>query len=330
MEKRKKLKTRTNIRKVAILAGGWSGEREISLRSGKKMLEVLQESWKYDVCLIDVEHNLLKFVKDIEAAAPDVLLLALHGVGGEDGLIQGVLEMLTLPYTHSDVLSSALAMDKVYSRIIFEHFGIKGPQWGVFSQEDLLAGSHDFRFPYVLKPRNEGSSLGVCIVKSQDILENALKNWAYCPDILVEEYIPGKDIMTGVYEGRSLGTIEIRPHSEFLNYDSKYTQGESEHIMPAEIPQDVYDWVGKQAERAYKALGCRGIARLDFIYGRDEVYLLELNTQPGMTPTSFYPDIARHAGLSYFDVLEQMLESALLSRPLTFTENVCHNKIDLL
>ncbi|MDR1598189.1 MAG: D-alanine--D-alanine ligase [Holosporales bacterium] len=361
--------------RIVIVAGGWSEEREVSLASGKSMYDALMQSGRYaSVSIIDAGQDLPTLVQDILNARPDVILNALHGVGGEDGVIQGVFEMLRIPYTHSGVTASALAMDKVLSRIIFEKAGIPVPTWKLCELNELrklcnlsdlsdrsdlsyrsdLSNLNDLcnlcdlsdlannaraplAFPFVIKPRKEGSSVGVHIIKSANALAEALATWNYGTQILIEEYLQGKEIQTAVLNGTPLGTIEIRPCGEFFDYRSKYTPGGAAHIMPADIPARAYEQVHEFAKTAYQMLGCRGIARLDFIYvppstcGQDAAnsdgangdaanrggasedapagtsYLLELNSQPGMTETSLVPDIAKYMGWSYLDVIERML-----------------------
>jgi D-alanine-D-alanine ligase len=298
--------------RIAILSGGWSREREVSLSSGLGVYNALITSGKYvDVTMIDVTRDVSQLVRSIELAKPDVIFNALHGIGGEDGVIQGVLEMLNIPYTHSGVSASSIAMDKVFSRIIFSHTGIPIPKWEVCTIECLMKSEHSMSLPMVIKPRNEGSSLGVFIVKSKNELDNALRKWNYGKEVLVEEYINGKEIQTAVLNGKALGTIEIRPHAEFFDYTAKYTEGAADHIMPACIPDHVYSDVFAFAEMAYSSIGCKGIARLDFIYSDDGIpYLLELNSQPGLTNTSLVPDIAKHIGMSYIDVIEEIIARA--------------------
>lgn len=303
-----------NIRKIAVVAGGWSGEREISLASGRSIVDALKEAEKYEVCFIDVKKDLWLFAQDIKAANPDVIIVATHGVGGEDGVLQGALEMTGIPYTHSGVLASALAMDKVLSRVVFEKANIQTPKWLVISKEELLKDSAPFQFPFVIKPIHEGSSLGVFIIHSQDELEKALSGWNY-GQILVEEYIKGREIQCAVFDGKAMGVIEIKPRDEFFDYKSKYTKGEAEHIMPAPILARDYQKVLDISEQAYQSLGCNGVARLDFIYDKNaQIYLLELNSLPGMTTVSLVPEIARYNGISYLQLLYNMIESAVKAK----------------
>lgn len=314
MTKKEHLK---QINSIAVLAGGWSGEREVSLDSGHAIMESLQQSGKYkQVTFIDVQKDPEKLLKDIRAANPDVILNALHGVGGEDGVIQGLLEMVQIPYTHSGVTASAIGMDKVLSRMLFERAGIPVPPWELCTPESLLNGHSPFPFPWVMKPRAEGSSLGVSIAKTPEDVAAVCRNWTYGPEILVEAYIKGQEIQTAVFEGQSWGTIELRPHSEFYDYEAKYTDGITDHIMPADVPVELYQKVGKLSEQAYKLLGCRGVARCDFRYDAsgNKLCLLELNTHPGFTSLSLVPEIARYHGLSFLDVIESMMASAVINK----------------
>jgi D-alanine-D-alanine ligase len=299
------------VHRILILAGGTSGEREVSLDSGTGMRDALL--FKYDdIKLFDVTGDVLALVQCVQNYKPDVIINALHGVNGEDGVIQGVLELLGIPYTHSGVTASAVAMDKVLSRIIFMQAGIPVPTWEL--REIATLKDTPPAMPFVLKPRCEGSSLGVHIVRSDKELVEALSSWQYGNEAIVERYIKGKEIQTAVLNGKALGTIEIRPHGEFFDYSTKYTSGAAEHIMPADISTDAYACVQTLAEVAYRVIGCRGITRLDFMYADKTPYLLELNTQPGMTSCSLVPDIAKHVGLSYLDVIELMIFDAVKQR----------------
>lgn len=302
------------IKRVAVLCGGWSGEREVSLVSGRCMRDALVETGKYEaVTLIDVRKDPLQLIRDVQAAHPEVLVNGLHGIGGEDGILQGFLEMMDLPYTHSGVAASALSMDKVRSREVFIHQGIGVPEYRLLPTDSLREGIRPFAFPWVIKPRNEGSSLGVWLIRD----ESALKHFFEEEDraeVLVERFVEGKEVQAAVLEGRALGAIEILTfNSAFFDYHSKYTSGEAEHIMPAPLSKETYARVLEDSEKAYAALGCHGVARLDFIVSKtEEVVLLELNSQPGMTPTSLVPEIAQYAGLSYVDLIEGLINDAVI------------------
>lgn len=303
-----------NIKSIAVLGGGWSGEREISLLSARGITDALQESGKYkQVTFIDVKRDPAQLLKDLTAAKPDIIINGLHGVGGEDGVVQGFLDMLQIPYTHSGVAASSLGMDKVASRILFMHAGIPVPAWELCTPEAILEGHRPFPFPWVIKPRAEGSSIGVSIVKTPEDTLEVCSNWQHGPNILVETYIRGQEINTAVFEGQSWGSIELRPHEEFYNYYAKYTDGVTDHIMPADVAVNVYQRIGLLAEKAFKVVGCRGVARCDFLYDStlDKIYLLEINTHPGFTGLSLVPEIARYNGISYLEVVEKMMLSAL-------------------
>lgn len=306
--------TLEDIKSIAVLAGGWSGEREVSLSSARGIVDTLQQSGKYkQVTFIDVKKDPAQLLKDLTAAKPDIIIVGIHGMGCEDGVLQGFLEMLQIPYTHSGVTASALGMDKVFSRILFMQAGIPVPTWEICTPEVILNGHRPFPFPWVMKPRNDGSSLGVSIVKTPEEVVAVCQNWTHGPEILVETYIKGQEINTAIFEGQAWGNIELRPHEEFFDYRAKYTEGVTDHIMPADVPEDVHQRICHLAEKAYRTIGCRGVARCDFIYERatDRIYLLEINTQPGLTGLSLVPEIARYSGFSYLDVLEKMMLSAL-------------------
>ncbi|MDR3285776.1 MAG: D-alanine--D-alanine ligase [Holosporales bacterium] len=299
--------------KIAIITGGWSGEREISLNSAKSMLEAIKHLNKYDVCVIDFQKNLQQFVNDLKIAKPDVALLAIHGVGAEDGVLQGILEIAGIPYTSSSVTASAISMDKIFTRIITEKIGIQGPKWKALPIDELRKNGENFAFPYVIKPRNEGSSIGVSIIYNQKDLEKALDAWTFGNKVLLEEYIKGKEIQVAIICGKAIGTLEVQPDAEFFNYHAKYTDGITKHIFPAQIPDDINNLILKQSEQIFSILECSGIARTEFIYGEDsKVYFLEINTQPGMTSLSIVPDIAKNFDISYIEIIEKMIEAAIL------------------
>lgn len=295
------------IRRIAVLAGGWSGERDISMASGRCVLKELQASGKYEVCLIDVHRDLLRLAQDIKAADPDLLFVETHGVGGEDGALQGALEFTGIPYTHSGVAASAVAMHKVFSRVLFERVGISTPEWKVLSAEDLLHGVRPFPFPFVIKPINQGSSLGVYILSSEEEVQTALREWTYGP-VLVEEYIQGRELTCAVLQGKPSSVIEIKPHGRFFDFKVKYTPGGADHIVPAPVPSKVYQQVLDYSVKAYEALECRGVVRVDFLYGSNEkLYLLELNNIPGMTDVSLVVD----SGFSYTEIVEGLIADAV-------------------
>jgi len=294
---------------IAVLMGGWSAEREVSLSSGKSVITALQELGHH-VTPVDVTRNMAHLEKAL-TPRPDIIFNALHGVGGEDGIVQGMLEVLAIPYTHSGVTASAVAMNKVLSRKIFEREGIPVPTWKVVSRTDTQA-AHPFPMPYVVKPVNEGSSKGVSIIRTQEDFNRFLRDWTFGDKILAEKYISGREIQVGVMGDQAIGAIEIRPHEEFYDYTAKYTPGKAQHLMPAPLSPASYQTVLDLALKAHRLLGCRGVTRTDFMYdeAQDQFYLLELNTQPGMTPLSLVQEIAAHQGITFNQLIAWMVEQA--------------------
>lgn len=295
---------------VAVLMGGLSVEREVSLVSGAAVAKALEESG-YRVTSIDAGRDLAAQIETIE---PDVVFNALHGRFGEDGCVQGVLDILGMPYTHSGVLASAVAMDKPMAKRLFADAGLTCPEGRVLHRSAVVAG-HPGEPPYVIKPLNEGSSVGVHIVFEGD---NALPlngDWPFGEQVLVERYIPGREIQVAVMGDRALGAIEIRPTGRFYDYEAKYTDGKAVHLMPAPIHADSYREALDIALKAHQTLGCRGVTRADLRYDDTagepgEFYLLEINTQPGMTPLSLVPEIAADVGISFADLVCWMVEDA--------------------
>jgi D-alanine-D-alanine ligase len=300
-------------RRVAVLMGGWSAEREVSLVSGRDCAAALV-SEGYDARTIDVTRDLDALLAAL-TPRPDIVFNALHGTGGEDGTIQGVLEFLRIPYTHSGVLASALAMHKPSAKAIFAAAGLPLAEGRVVRRQELAAGDVVPR-PFVVKPVAEGSSVGVRIVRPDDnSWGEEARHWAY-EENLVERYVPGRELTVAVMGDRALGALEIRPNNTTLyDYTAKYAPGGSTHLMPAPIHRRAYDEALDISLRAHRALGCRGVSRADLRYddtagepGR--LYLLEVNTQPGMTPTSLVPDIARYAGIGFAELVRWMVENA--------------------
>jgi D-alanine-D-alanine ligase len=300
-------------RSVAVLKGGWSAERDVSLVSGRECAIALGKLG-YAVKQIDVTRDLTRLVADL-SPLPDVIFNALHGRGGEDGTIQGVLEMLRVPYTHSGVLASAVAMHKPIAKQVFAAAGLPLAEGKVVTRAALLAGDVIAR-PFVVKPINEGSSVGVYIVLPQDNswLDEAAK-WPF-EEALVESYIPGREITVAVMGDRALGVCEIRSKAgAFYDYESKYASGGSDHLVPAPIHADAYAAALDIGLRAHQALGCRGVSRADLRYDDTQgepgrLVLLEINTQPGMTPTSLVPDIARYVGIDFVELVRWIVENA--------------------
>ncbi len=298
-------------RHVAVIMGGPSVEREISLVSGSAVEGALI-GLGYRVTTIDADRTLPAQIMECN---PDVAFNALHGRLGEDGCVQGLLEVLGIPYTHSGVLASALAMNKPAAKKLFADAGLTCPEGRVMNFKAVMAGE-GLAPPYVIKPLNEGSSVGVFIVLNGDNhrrLED--EPWPFGDDVLVEKYIPGREIQVAVMGERALGAIEIRPRGRFYDYETKYTEGKAEHFMPAPIHPKSYAEALDIALCAHRTLGCRGVSRADLRYD-DEVgepgtfYLLEINTQPGMTPLSLVPEIAADSGMTFSDLVAWMVENA--------------------
>lgn len=296
-------------KRVAVLMGGWSAERDVSLDSGRLVGAALQELG-HEVIPVNVTRDLTHLVAAL-TPKPDIVFNALHGVGGEDGAVQGLLEVMGVPYTHSGVDASAIAMNKVLSRRIFEQEGLSVPPWKVVFRKDLDA-VHPMPMPYVIKPINEGSSKGVYIIRSEADFEKFQKEWRFGETILIEKFIDGREIQVGVMGSRAIGAIEIRSREAFYDYTAKYTPGRAEHIMPAPLSVDAYEKVLELGLKAHQLLGCRSVSRSDFMYdeAQDQFYLLELNTQPGMSPLSLLPEIVAHEGITFNQLVSWMLEQA--------------------
>lgn len=300
---------------VAVLMGGWSSEREVSLTSGRAVAKALREEG-FKVSEIDVDRGL---ATKLSALKPDVAFNALHGPFGEDGTVQGVLELLAIPYTHSGVLASALAMNKPMAKDVWRNHGLPMAEGKVVHRSAFRAGPV-MSFPYVIKPLNEGSSVGVHIVFNGDNYQpQDDASWHFGEHVLVEQYIPGREIQIAVMGDRVLGAIEIKAHGRFYDYEAKYTDGKATHLMPAPLPKAIYDEICAQALRAHQTLGCRGVTRSDWRYddtegGSGRFFLLEINTQPGMTPLSLVPEIAAHQGVSFGQLVRWMVEDASCDR----------------
>lgn len=301
--------TNRDINRVAVLMGGFSSEREVSLVSGRDAAGALKESG-YDVVEIDVERDLTALTSTLTGATPDVVFNALHGRYGEDGCIQGLLDMMALPYTNSGRMASTLAMDKAVAKKLFDQAGLPTAEAIVVTRDDLKTGDPIPR-PYVIKPVNEGSAVGVHIVNEGDNGPSSedLEFYADRP-ILVERFIPGREITVTNLGERPLAVTEITTHRNFYDYEAKYAQGGSSHILPADVPAALYDEIMEISLAAHRALGCRGVTRTDFRLDGDDVYLLELNTQPGLTPTSLVPEQAAYIGMSFADLVSWMVENA--------------------
>jgi D-alanine-D-alanine ligase len=302
---------------VAVLMGGWSAEREVSLRSGKACADAL-DAQGYRTTRIDVGRDIATVLQTLK---PEVALNMLHGRPGEDGTIQGILETVGVPYTHSGVLASALAMQKDLAKVVLRTAGIPVPEGRVIPRLEA-ARDHPLPPPYVIKPINEGSSVGVFIVtESHDCPPQELyrDDWAFGDEVLVERYIPGKELTCAVVGNEPLGVIEIVPTVAFYDYEAKYAPGGSRHLLPAPVLPNVYQETRRLTLAAHHALGCRGVSRADFRYddrveGTGGLICLEVNTQPGMTETSLVPELAVHAGISFGELVRWMVEDASLNR----------------
>ena len=302
---------------IVVLMGGESGERKISFLTGKACSKALKKRG-YRVRELDAKGY---FVKKLKRLKPKIVFNALHGKYGEDGFVQSILESLKIPYTHSGILSSSLAMDKELSRILFKKNKIKTPKYFLMhkgSKKNFKRKIKEkkIKFPIVIKPLNEGSSLGVYICKNKIQFDKNYKklNSEY-NKILAEEYIPGKEIQVAVMGNKALGAIELIPTREFYDYKAKYsTKANTKHIMPAPLSQKKYNEVLFVAKKAHKILGCRGVTRSDFRFYKNKFYLLETNTQPGMTKLSLVPEIAHYCGINFEDLVVWMVKDASNNR----------------
>lgn len=295
---------------VAVLKGGFSAEREVSLTSGGAVANACRELG-HKVTEVDVGDDV---VEQLKKAKPDVAFNALHGTFGEDGRMQGILELLKIPYTHSGVLASALAMDKPMAKRIYAQAGLRIADSRMACRDEVIARDVMER-PYVVKPHNEGSSVGVKLMFKDGNFHFTEANWPYGYAVMVEKYIPGRELTVAVLDGKALGVTEITIPSGFYDYENKYTAGKSHHICPAQIPPAVYDEAMRMAEVAHEALGCRSVSRSDFRWdeeGDGKIYILETNTQPGMTPLSLTPELAAYAGMSFAQLVQKLLDGARL------------------
>ncbi len=302
-------------KRVTVLMGGFSSEREVSLRSGAAAAAALEQAG-YAVATIDVRREIKTLVAGIEATKPAAVFNALHGPFGEDGRVQGLLDIMGIPYTHSGMMASAIAMDKPMAKRLFVDAGIPVPDGKIVTVAEVEAGDVLPR-PYVLKPFNEGSSVGVHIVQAGDNAKPlGEEKWTYGDTLIAERFIPGREITVGVMGDRALGVTEITSDRGFYDYTAKYAPGGSRHVVPAQLPKDIYAEAQRLSVLAHQALGCRGVTRADLRYddthkgepGR--LYVLEVNTQPGLTETSLVPEQAAAAGISFPDLVTWMVENA--------------------
>lgn len=300
---------------VAVLMGGWSAEREVSLMSGAGVADAL-ESLGHRVSRVDMDRNVAVTLAELK---PDLVFNALHGTPGEDGTVQGMLDLMGLKYTHSNLVTSVIAIDKQLTKQALVPHGIPMPG-GRMVRVDELHERDPLPRPYVLKPVNEGSSVGVAIVTDEGnygnpILRDARGPWQEFGELLAEPFIRGRELTTAVLGGEALAVTELKPKSGFYDYDSKYTDGLTEHVCPAEIPDEITEACKRLALESHRLLGCKGASRSDFRWddnrGVDGLFLLEVNTQPGMTPLSLVPEQARYLGISYPQLVQRIVDEAL-------------------
>jgi D-alanine-D-alanine ligase len=303
---------------VAVLMGGWSNERPVSLMSGNGVADAL-EKVGYRVSRVDMDRNVAQV---LAALRPDVVFNALHGVPGEDGSVQGMLDLMDIPYTHSGMVTSVIAIDKELTKQCLVPAGIPMPKGTMVDSESLFVADPLPR-PYVLKPVNEGSSVGVAIVTEDSnygnpIARDAKGPWQEFDRLLAEPFIKGRELTVAVLGDKALCVTELKPKSGFYDFDAKYTDGLTEHICPADIPDDITQYMLETALRAHQLLGCKGASRTDFRWddeaGMDGVFVLETNTQPGMTPLSLVPEQARHVGISYEQLVDIIVKEALMDK----------------
>lgn len=308
----------TIYRRITVLLGGFSSERNVSIESGTRVAAALKKNG-YDVSLLDVTRDLQKLIKDIKEQKPDAVFNALHGPFGEDGTIQGVLDWLSIPYTHSGVLASALAMRKDVARDIFQNAHLPVAQGKVINVK-ILKEAPPFPSRYVLKPLSEGSSVGVVLIDPQTTnMSEILQNWHCGEKALVEKFISGPEVTVGILDDKPLTITDITTnngHSDFYDYHAKYASGQSVHKLPAKIPNRLFQQILDDAQAAHKSLGCRNVSRVDFKIdaASHKPFILEVNTQPGMTETSLLPEQAQYCGINYIDLCKQLIEKATYSQ----------------
>ena len=302
-------------RHIAVLMGGWSAEREVSLVTGAGVADAL-EGLGHRVTRIDMGRDV---AEKIAEAAPDVVFNALHGTPGEDGTIQGLLDLMGVRYTHSGLTASVIAIDKELTKRQLVPHGIRMPEGRIVASESLHAADPIAR-PYVLKPVNEGSSVGVAIVSAESNYGDPIGRdvegpWLHFETLLAEPFIRGRELTVAVLCDEALAVTELRTQSGFYDYDAKYTDGLTEHVCPAELPDSIRDAAMDMALRAHRLLGCKGASRSDFRWdderGLEGLYLLEVNTQPGMTPLSLVPEQAKYRGMSYSELVQRIVDDAL-------------------
>ena len=297
------------MKKVTILLGGCGKEREVSLNSGKATFDALNELG-FETSTIDLPHDLGEFTEQVKVLQPDVIFNCLHGPIGEDGTVQGILNTLKIPYTHSGMAASALAMDKWRSYQVFKENNIPTPY--TLKIELMNTPECPIAFPCIVKPINEGSSVGISIISSDTEWKHLQSNWLFSDECIVQEYLKQREIHVAVLDGIALGTIEVCPKENFsfFSYQAKYVPGEAQFLCPAPIDPLEAELAKVTAARTYKALGCRGLARIDMMFDGYRFSVLELNTQPGFTATSLAPQIAKSQGMSFVELVNKMVASA--------------------
>ena len=301
---------------VVVLMGGWSAEREVSLTSGKGGADALRERGWSNVTELDMDRDVARQLAELK---PDIVFNALHGTPGEDGTVQGMIDLMVIKYTHSGIETTVIAIDKELTKMVLVPHGIRMPAGKIVESESLFQEDPIHR-PYVLKPVNEGSSVGVAIVTHDGNYGNPIGRdvegpWNHFDTLLAEPFIKGRELTVAVMGNEPLAVTELKPKAGFYDYDAKYTDGLTQHICPAEIPDEIATAMTDMAARAHMLLGCKGASRSDFRWddelGEAGIYLLEVNTQPGMTPLSLVPEQAKHKGITYGELVERLIEEAL-------------------
>jgi D-alanine-D-alanine ligase len=307
---------------VVVLMGGWSSEREVSLTSGRGVAAALRERGWSNVTEVDMDRNVAQVLTGIRA---DVIFNALHGTPGEDGTVQGMLDLMQIPYTHSGLETSVIAIDKELTKMVLVPHGVRMPAGKVVTSESLHREDPVAR-PYVVKPVNEGSSVGVAIVTADGNYGNPIGRdvegpWKHFDRLLAEPFIKGRELTVAVLNDEPLAVTELQPKAGFYDYDAKYTDGLTTHVCPAQVPDDIAKAMMDMAAEAHRLLGCRGASRSDFRWddeqGEAGIFLLEVNTQPGMTPLSLVPEQAKVRGISYGELVERMIQEALERKKVT-------------
>lgn len=301
--------------KIAVLYGGWNPEREVSTRSGKNISKILSKLG-HEIFEIDVKKDLRYLTDELYKANPDFVFNTLHGIGGEDGVLQGLLEIFGKPYSNSNVLSSAICFDKAICKSIVKHKGVRvieGTEIRSTDIQDINTSENlKFDYPFVIKPASNGSSVGVFIIFNESDLDNLKKQpWSFGEKVIIEKYIKGREFTILVLNGKAVGAVEITYKNQFYDFESKYDIGGSAHISDYKLDKSVISEMFKMSELAFAACECRGDARVDFRYDNEKVYFLEINTQPGMTDQSLVPDIAKFNGIPIEELLQEIIKSSM-------------------